>query len=214
ETIFIFSRNGNPEEEDSFYARIAQDLDRLKPKPDKIFLLTLNHNLPSDLFAESADFNLQFITTKSIKNKHYANNDKVRTLEELIYWCKEKQCYWDNYKFSWNEIDEIKKLFREKITNYSKNRLLKNWYQEQIDNLDNRFSTEKIFETSHTNINCLENVEINQLKLEEFRRFIQNWQANNGFKKIQSPYDLFFELLEEKYRGRSFFAMGSEFIEK
>ncbi|RAO95333.1 hypothetical protein DNK47_00590 [Mycoplasma wenyonii] len=137
ETIFILAKTQLNEEKNLFnWTKIQEKINQLQTRPEKIFLFTLDSKLNPSLLLEFQNNNVQLVTTKSIIEKHYINNEEIIPLEDLLKLCKEKQNYWDNYKFSKEEKHELARLLRRKLKMYSRLPILKDFYQQQLDQLD------------------------------------------------------------------------------
>ncbi|PYC99656.1 hypothetical protein B4U78_015250 [Microbacterium esteraromaticum] len=88
ETIFILVRTSVG---GGAWQEIKRELNKYQLKTNKVHLFTFDINLSSNLFREFEQENIQVVTPKSIKNKHYADNEDVITLEELLSLCKAKK---------------------------------------------------------------------------------------------------------------------------
>lgn len=101
----------------------------------EMFLVTLDKTASAEVLNTLYEQNVQLVTTKAIKNDHYANNSRVLTFEDLIQELKINALSWVKYNYSAENRSVAESVIEKQLQAHKKHAFVYKKYLERKNTL-------------------------------------------------------------------------------
>jgi hypothetical protein len=99
----------------------------------EMFLATLDSTITKEVIDNLSNANIQVVTTKNIKFKHYASYNNVIDFEELLVIMKDNLKRWQNYQYDAENQSVILAFLDKQKRKHLTHPFVAKFYQNQID---------------------------------------------------------------------------------
>lgn len=104
----------------------------------EMYLATLDEKIGSNTLSQLSANNIYPITTVSIKNKFYKDDNIVLTFEDLLLLSKQMSEKWKIEEYSQEQIEEKKRIIENLIEQHEERPYVVNYFKRQLDRINNK----------------------------------------------------------------------------